>query len=136
MCRRVARTWARVFSPALLLQRLHLPPPPFNDVVDRVFALRFLVFTKLWSLEALQEVVPEHRLANAVQHVAQGFVSMISFDGSVHKGAIVGSVHASMKTKLYKVVSTVVEREAQVPSCECVTGYRVWVTGCVYCADV
>ena len=77
MCRRVAKTLAHVFSPALLLQRLHLPPRPFNDVVDKVFALRYMVFTKLWSLKALQEVVPEHRLANARQHVAQGFVSMI-----------------------------------------------------------
>lgn len=120
--RAVSRALKIIFTPACALLSVHFPIPDGVPELEAVRALRFLLFAELPGLEELEALNVFHRLKRAVSMVVQGHVRVISFDGSLHNGAILASIQPSMKNKTWIVRAPVLGRVAQTPSCSCVTG--------------
>ena len=127
LCRCVCKKWETVFSFDVLCHRLHLAPHPGSQPRDIIHGVRYLVFVELWDLHTLERELPFGRCRSAAEHVVQGNLRRVWYEGTLEEGTLFWSVQPSVGWSVnggkgYTVVSDVKQRKASIPSCNCPHG--------------
>ena len=126
-CRCVCKEWRNFFSFAALCHHLHLEPSLGLEPTQIIHGIRYLLFVKLWDLHTLETELPFGRCRSAVEHLVQGNLRQVWYEGTLDDGRLLWSVQPSVSWsanggKGYTVHAVVKNREASIPSCNCPHG--------------